>query len=111
MRQQRAQRALQAYLALGPLRYIQLPCNAGIRGVRCTIAGRTQEDSDSDASGGTAASMVKHVLSHRSDSASAKHGVHVKASRGKRDAGSGLFAVKGLPAGHEIVVDGAYLRV
>ncbi len=93
-------------LALGPLRYIQLPGSWGPKGVHCTIAGRTEEDSDNDASGGTAASMDAHVLLHRSDSLSAKYGVHVKASRGKRDAGSGLFAAKGLPSGRVIVVPG-----
>ena len=95
--------------ALGPFRvdkHIQLTGNFGLRRVCCTIAGRTDEDSDNEASGGTAESMETHILTVRNNSAKTKHGVTVKASRGIVDAGNGLFADVDPASGHEIVVMG-----
>ena len=88
------------------MRYIQVPGNFGGNGVECTIAGRTDEDSDDAASGGAACSMDPDIMSLRNDLATAKYGVRIKASRGKKDRGNGLFAAKDLAAGHEILVKG-----
>ncbi len=93
-------------LGLGPYRYIQVPNSLGAHGVECTIAGRTDEDSDDAASGGTACSMDPDIMTLRNGLATAKHGVHVKAPRGKKDRGSGPSAAKDLAAGHEIRVKG-----
>ncbi len=93
-------------LGLGPYRYIQVPNNYGLHGVECTIAGRTDEDSDDAASGGTACSMDTAIMTKRNALAGEKYGVYVKASKGKQDCGNGLFAAKDLNAGHEIIVKG-----
>jgi hypothetical protein len=95
-----------SYLDLLPLKYIQVPGNHGRNGVTCTIAGRSDEDSDDDASGGTAFSMDSRIVSLRNVSAISKYGVHIKASLVKKDAGSGLFAARDLASGHEIQVKG-----
>ena len=95
-----------SYLDLLPLRYIQVPGSYGCNGVICTIAGRSDEDSDDDASGGTAFSMDSRIVSLRNVSSIAKYGVHIKASLVKKDAGSGLFAARDLASGHEILVKG-----
>ncbi len=87
-----------------------MPGNFGCKGVECTIAGHTDEDSDDDAGGGTAYSMDPEIMTLRNELATAKHGVHVKASRGKTDRGSGLFAAKDLAAGHEILVNGPLFK-
>ena len=62
---------------------------------RCTFQGRTDDDSDTEASRGTVTSMDAHVLAARSNSLKYKHGVNVMISRGRKDAGSGLFAIHG----------------
>jgi hypothetical protein len=93
-------------LGLGPYKYIQVPRNYGRQGVACTIAGRTDEDSDDAASGGTACSMDTDIMTKRNALAGEKYGVYVKASKGKQDCGNGLFAAKDLNTGHEIIVKG-----
>ncbi len=86
--------------------FIQIRGNFGVRSSRCTFQGRTDADSDTEASKGTVTSMDAHVMTVRSNSLKHKHGVNIMISRGRTDAGSGLFSARGFPVGHEIEVKG-----
>ena len=71
-------------------------------------ATKSDEDSDAEETGGTAASMVHAEVSKRNQNMMRKHKVKVSKSTGPEGAGIGLFTEESLAAGTSIPVKGIW---
>ena len=90
-------------------KFIAIYGNAGPKMSLITLpATRSDEDSDAEETGATAASMVHSEVSKRNQNMMTKHKVKVSRSTGPEGTGIGLFAQAAFPTGTSIPVKGIW---